>query len=342
MSPLRLNGTTSGYTELSAPATAGSNTLTLPTGNGTNGQYLQTNGSGVLSWATVAGSQWTTTGSNIYYTTGSVGVGTTSPGAKFHSIGGTTSGGVDTAAIFTGGVLNAIGSGARIYLSGAPGYETTRGAYIEGVFDTATNAHSLRFATNASSSDPVEQMRIKNDGVILMGSTGNTGVERLEVTETNYSSNGYCILTKTTGSGTKYHIRFLQAGSVVGSITSNGSATAYNTSSDYRLKENVVPLTGAADRVNQLQVHRFNFITDPDKTVDGFIAHEAQAVVPECVTGTKDEVDDDGNPVYQGIDQSKLVPLLTAALQEALAEIENLKASNAALETSIAALEVTP
>jgi hypothetical protein len=84
-------------------------------------------------------------------------------------------------------------------------------------------------------------------------------------------------------------------------------------------------LTGAADRVNQLQVHRFNFIADPDETVDGFIAHEAQAVVPECVTGTKDEVDDEGNPVYQGIDQSKLVPLLTAALQEALAKIETLE-----------------
>jgi hypothetical protein len=101
---------------------------------------------------------------------------------------------------------------------------------------------------------------------------------------------------------------------------------AYNTTSDYRLKENVVPLTGAADRLKQIPVHRFNFIADPDKTVDGFIAHEAQAVVPECVTGIKDEVDAEGNPVYQGIDQSKLVPLLTAALQEALAEIESLKA----------------
>ena len=97
-------------------------------------------------------------------------------------------------------------------------------------------------------------------------------------------------------------------------------------------RSNVVSLTGASDRVNQLQVHRFNFIADPDRTVDGFIAHEAQAVVPECVTGEKDAVDDEGNPVYQGIDQSKLVPLLTAALQEALAEIKILKTKVAALE----------
>jgi hypothetical protein len=84
-------------------------------------------------------------------------------------------------------------------------------------------------------------------------------------------------------------------------------------------------LTGATDRLKQIPVHRFNFIADPDTTVDGFLAHEAQAVVPECITGTKDEVDDDGNPVYQGIDQSKLVPLLTAALQEAIGRIETLE-----------------
>jgi hypothetical protein len=96
-----------------------------------------------------------------------------------------------------------------------------------------------------------------------------------------------------------------------------------------------VPLAGATDRFKQLLVHRFNFIAEPEKTVDGFIAHEAQAVVPECVTGEKDAVDDDGNPEYQGIDQSKLVPLLTAALQEAIAKIET-------LEARLTALEVTP
>jgi hypothetical protein len=118
----------------------------------------------------------------------------------------------------------------------------------------------------------------------------------------------------------------------VGTISITASATAYNTSSDYRLKENITLLNGAIVRINQLPVHRFNFIADPDTIVDGFIAHEAAAVVPECVTGEKDEVDEDGDPVYQGIDQSKLVPLLTAALQEAIAEINALKARVAALE----------
>jgi len=118
----------------------------------------------------------------------------------------------------------------------------------------------------------------------------------------------------------------------VGSISVTASATSYNTSSDYRLKENVVPLDGAIARLNQLPVHRFNFIADPDTVVDGFIAHEAAAVVPECVTGEKDEEDENGDPVYQGIDQSKVVPLLTAALQEAIAKIDALEARIAALE----------
>jgi hypothetical protein len=117
----------------------------------------------------------------------------------------------------------------------------------------------------------------------------------------------------------------------VGYILTNGSATTYATSSDYRLKEDVQPMVGASGRV--LALNPVNFAWKVDGTrVDGFIAHEAQAVVPEAVTGEKDAVDAEGNPEYQGIDQSKLVPLLTAALQEALTEIADLKARVAALE----------
>ena len=100
---------------------------------------------------------------------------------------------------------------------------------------------------------------------------------------------------------------------------------SYNTTSDYRLKENVVALTGATDRLKQLNPSRFNFIADSDITVDGFLAHEVQDVVPEAITGTKDAVDEDGNPVYQGIDQSKLVPLLVATIKELEARISILE-----------------
>jgi len=122
--------------------------------------------------------------------------------------------------------------------------------------------------------------------------------------------------------------------SPVGSIESSNSSTNFVTTSDYRLKENVVDLTGAIDRLKNLSPRRFNFIVSPDLTVDGFLAHEAGTVVPEAVTGTYNEVDENGNPVYQGIDQGKLVPLLTAALQEAVAKIEALEARVAQLEAN--------
>ena len=128
------------------------------------------------------------------------------------------------------------------------------------------------------------------------------------------------------------HVIFNNPNGQVGYVGTNGSSTNYVTSSDYRLKENVVDVTDGITRVKQLAPKRFNFIADADTTVDGFLAHEAQAVVPEAITGTKDEVDDDGNAVMQGIDQSKLVPLLTAALQEAIAKIETLETKVAALE----------
>ena len=207
-------------------------------------------------------------------------------------------------------------------------------AQITATADATTGAGDypgrLVFSTTADgASSPTERMRISQNGDTFINCTsGFSG-------QLTIAKNGErCLTLHNTATGTNAQEiqNFYRNNAQVGSITTTNTATAYNTSSDYRLKENIVPLTGAVNRLNQLQVHRFNFIASPDVTVDGFIAHEAQAVVPECVTGTKDEVDADGNPVYQGIDQSKLVPLLTAALQEALAEIESLKARVTALE----------
>jgi hypothetical protein len=120
-------------------------------------------------------------------------------------------------------------------------------------------------------------------------------------------------------------IFFQRGGTNVGSIGVNSSSTSFNTSSDYRLKENVVYDWDATTRLKQLKPARFNFIADADTTVDGFLAHEAQAVVPECATGTHNEVDDDGAAVMQGIDQSKLVPLLVKTIQELEARITALE-----------------
>jgi hypothetical protein len=181
-------------------------------------------------------------------------------------------------------------------------------------------------------------MRIGNNGTTFFGTNLGTNLASSEPVKIagNCGDRGGLLTMRDDGieGSNRDFIRFHNNSNTdIGAIEHNGSTSvAYLTSSDYRLKENVVPLTGAADRIKQIPVHRFNFIAEPSRTVDGFLAHEAQAVVPECVSGAKDEVDADGNPVYQGIDQSKLVPLLTAALQEAIAKIETLEAKVAALE----------
>ena len=201
----------------------------------------------------------------------------------------------------------------------------------------------LVFCTTADgASSPMERMRIKNNGLVCIActdridaATNASGFNYLPgdfvCVATTVSTNACAIFNKTnSAAGLVIAIRY--NGVDVGSITNTSTSTAYNTSSDYRLKENVVPLTGAIDRINQLKPSQFNFIADPDRIVDGFLAHEAQEVVPECVTGEKDAVDDEGNPIYQGIDQSKMVPLAIAAIQEAIAKIETLEAKVAALE----------
>ena len=121
---------------------------------------------------------------------------------------------------------------------------------------------------------------------------------------------------------------------MVGSVVNDGSNTTYNTSSDYRLKENEVLISDGIERLKLLKPYRFNYKKHPGITVDGFFAHEVTPAVPEAVINEKDgEIDKDGNG-YQQMDYAKITPLLTAALQEAIAEIETLKAKVAALESN--------
>ena len=196
---------------------------------------------------------------------------------------------------------------------------STAGTYrmlIGGSLDTNNGGPSLLWKTTSNPvSNNVDGIQFSDSGRINVGNFGEClGLNR-------HSSTGNIV-------GFHYNT------TAVGTISVTTSSTAYNTGSDYRLKENVVALTGAKARLNSLDVKRFNFISSPSVTVDGFLAHEVASVVPEAITGTKDEEDSGGNPIYQGIDQSKLVPLLTAALQEAFAEI-------AALTTRVETLEAS-
>jgi hypothetical protein len=165
----------------------------------------------------------------------------------------------------------------------------------------------------------------------MFGHSINSGQVMLVPDKTSYSSGGgftnmtYRKLNSNLSYTPETVVSFQKNTTQKGSIGMNAYGTQFNTSSDYRLKENTVLLTDGIQRVKQLQPKRFNFIGFADQTLDGFLAHEVSGIVPEAVTGEKDAVDENNDPVHQVIDQSKIVPLLTAALKEAISKIEDLE-----------------
>ena len=171
------------------------------------------------------------------------------------------------------------------------------------------------------------------DSNIIVGATSFTNGADVVSIHADQGSTGHNIKCSRDSTSTKNQIEFYNPNNKVGAIQTSGSNTSYGTSSDYRLKENIVTDWDATTRLKQLKPSRFNFIADADTTVDGFIAHEVSSIVPEAITGEKDAVDEDGNIEAQNIDQSKLVPLLTKALQEAISEIDTLKEKVTALES---------
>jgi len=132
-------------------------------------------------------------------------------------------------------------------------------------------------------------------------------------------------INQQSGTGPYYMISFYYIGSNVGSIAHNGSTTSYNTTSDYRLKENVQGLQGALTKIEALRPKTYNFITTPEITLDGFLAHELAEIIPYAVTGEKDAVDEHGNIQPQQVDYSKLTSLLVGAVQELSARVQQLE-----------------
>jgi len=226
--------------------------------------------------------------------------------------------------------------------------ERTEGVRLDGVLvDVTDGTEDVSYAVSTMQAGTLtESMRVDHAGGVRINTTAqlfnNIGNEKLTVDgkttgqaasfSTSTSGGFPAIYVRNTVSGTVNAIIFEQGlpSAAVGSITmAGGSSTAYNTSSDYRLKTEVTYDWDATTRLKQLKPARFKWIVAGDDAVfvDGFLAHEAQAVVPEAVTGTKDEVDADGNAVMQGIDQSKLVPLLVKTIQELEARIAALEAN---------------
>jgi hypothetical protein len=187
-----------------------------------------------------------------------------------------------------------------------------------------------------------EKMRIDSGGNLLVGRTAYVGL----TTDGLYfgkSFNHWSLTSEATyvnRNGTDGSVFiFTKAAGGVGSISVTASATTYNTSSDYRLKENIAPMTGALEKIAQLKPCTYTWKVN-GSAGQGFIAHELQEVVPDCVTGEKDAVetytDEEGveqtRPVYQGIDTSFLVATLTAAIQELKAELDTVKSELATLK----------
>jgi hypothetical protein len=194
--------------------------------------------------------------------------------------------------------------------------------------------------------DTTERMRIDNNGSLLVGTTSVSNYSTgFAIGDTTSSATYVRIGHNLTGANYSY-MNFGHGSADIGSISQNsaGTAVSYNTSSDYRLKENIAPMTGALNKVTALKPVTYTWKIDGSEG-EGFIAHELAEVVPHCVTGEKDAVetvdikDEDGNvigqetkPVYQGIDTSFLVATLTAAIQEQQTIITDLKSRIEALE----------
>jgi hypothetical protein len=238
--------------------------------------------------------------------------------------------------------------------------DTTSGIFFSGGIGSFTNGiYGVGVNNVAINTGGTSRMTIDSSGNVIVSGAGSGSLGKLTTRSdggtplavSNESASGTLVALMGNGSGN------------LGTITHNGSSVAYNTTSDYRLKEDDQPMTGATERVKALRPINFAWKADGSR-VDGFLAHEAQEVVPECVTGSKDAMrdeeyevtpaveavrDEDGNvtteavaavmgtrsvPDYQGIDQSKLVPLLTAALQEAITKIEDLTTRLETLENA--------
>ena len=242
------------------------------------------------------------------------------------------------------------GAGGTIRKSAASRIKT----YVGGVSLSGSTNNTVATVTGANAL--IGEANLKCDGSNLMvgptatfnnGDGSTTVGASLEASGTVNCSRASSYPGQFNRNSDGYIIKLSKSGTEKGNISINSSAVAFNTSSDYRLKENVDYTFDATTRLKQLKPARFNFIADDTKTVDGFLAHEVSSVVPEAITGTHNEVkvwkdgeelpegvsvgdnklDADGNtiPDYQSIDQAKLVPLLVKTIQELEARITTLE-----------------
>ena len=338
---LALAGSTSGTVTLAAKAVAGSSTFRLPAADGTSGQAMVTDGSGNLSFATASAT----------------------PGGSTTQIQYNNAGAFAGSAnlVFDGTNLTSLGT-----VTGTKFIPTGSSATGNGIYLPAAN--SVGISTNGA-----ERFRMNASGSAFFSGNYTVDYPGSGNTSTGIyleSAGQLCVSRDNTVAGRFNRnssdgivVSFARQGTEVGSVQITTTATSYVTSSDYRLKENIAPMTGALAKVALLKPVTYKWKSNGSDG-QGFIAHELQAVVPDCVLGEKDGTqmqpyeitpaipatyDEDGNeltpiidavmgerevPKYQGIDTSFLVATLTAAIQEQQALITQLQADVAALKGS--------
>ena len=244
-----------------------------------------------------------------------VGIGTSSPGSKLHvksTVDNTTNGLTLEYDVGTAYKSRVFTRGNDLYLSA----------------DTGNTGGGILFLTAGGT----ERAFITSGGNLAVGTSTPLSAR---VTVAYDSNNGAGITINQTNAASAGNLMSFRLDNVEkGSIYQNTSNTSYITSSDYRLKENITPMTGALAKVTQLKPVTYTWKIDGSDG-QGFIAHELQTVVPDAVVGEKDAIDADGNPKYQGVDTSFLVATLTAAIQELKAIVDTQAAEIAALKAKV-------